>query len=90
MLPQRIPIYDPDKVPQVPNLNAITTIMYEKGTAGSQDDTVEMKEESALVEEAIKKGIDKASDTSVQSQEETVSLIAPTNRGQVQTSDYRK
>ena len=46
--------------------------MDEEGPTGSQDDTVELKEESKLVDEAIREGVNKASDTSIQSHEDTV------------------
>ena len=49
--------------------------MDEEDSAGSQDDTEKVKEETESVEEAIKRGMAKASDTSVQSQEETVSSL---------------
>ena len=55
--------------------------MYEEGSAGSQYDREKLKEESKSVEEAIKEGIKKASDTSIQSHEETVFQFAPTDRG---------
>ena len=46
--------------------------MDEEGSTGSQEDTVKLKEESKLMEEAIEVGVQKASDTSIQSNEETV------------------
>ena len=55
--------------------------MDEEGSAGSQDDTEKVKEETESVEEAIKKGMAKARDTSVQSQEETISQFYPIDRG---------
>ena len=51
--------------------------MDEDGSAGTQD---EMKEENVSLKEAIKKGMNEADDTCVQSQEETVSLFSQTGQ----------
>lgn len=48
--------------------------MDEEGSIGSEDETVKLKEESKSMEEAIKEGIQKASEVSVQSHEESVPI----------------
>ena len=64
--------------------------MGKEGSIGSQDETVKLKEESKSMEEAIKEGIQKASEVSVQSHEETVYQFAPDDRGRFQISEYRR
>ena len=54
--------------------------MDEEGSAGSQEETVKLKE-SKSVEEAIQEGIQKVSDTSIRSHEEKVVRFAPRDRG---------
>ena len=63
--------------------------MDEEGSTGSQEDTVKLKEESKLMEEAIKEGIQKASEVSVQSHEDTVMQLTPTDRGRFYSHEYR-
>ena len=64
--------------------------MDEEGSNGSEDETVKLKEESKSMEEAIKEGIQKASEVSVQSHEETVYQFAPDDRGRFQISEHRR
>ena len=56
--------------------------MDEAGSTGSQDDTVQLMEESKLVDEVIQEGIKKASDSSFQSHEETVFQLSRIDRGE--------
>ena len=63
--------------------------MDEEGSTGSQNDTVKLKQESELVEEAIQEGIKKASDTSVQSHEDTVFQSTPMDRGRFHANKHR-
>ena len=51
--------------------------MDEEGSSGSEDDTRKINEETKSVEAAIKEGMKKVSDTSVQSKEETVFQFCP-------------
>ena len=51
--------------------------MDEEGSNGSEDETVELKKESKSMEEAIKEGIRKASERSIQSHEDTVFQFSP-------------
>ena len=63
--------------------------MDEEGSAGSQEETVKLKEYKS-VEEAIQEGMHKASDTSIQSHAETVYQFAPDDRGWFQISENRR
>ena len=64
--------------------------MDKEGSTGSQDDTVKLKDESKLVDETIRVGIQKASDTSVQPHEDTVFQFAPVDRGRFQNHEQRR
>lgn len=64
--------------------------MDEEGSAGSQHHTKKTKEEDVSLKEITIKEISKADDTSIQSQEEIVSLISLTDRGRFQTSEHRR
>ena len=64
--------------------------MDEEGSTGSQEDAVKLEEESKLIEEAIEKGMKRASVTSIQSCEDTVFQFTPVDRGRFQVSDQRR
>ena len=64
--------------------------MDEEGSTGSQDDTVKLKDKSKLVDEAIREGINKASDTSFQSHEDTVFQFALVDSGRFQNNKHRR
>ena len=63
--------------------------MDEEGSIGSHNDTVQLKPEIKSMEEAIMTGMDRAGDNaSLQSQEDTVSQLAPVDRGRFQNSEH--
>ena len=64
--------------------------MDEEGSTSSHDDTVKLKEESELVDKAKREGINKASDTSLQSHEDTVFQLTPMDRERFQTNEHRR
>ena len=64
--------------------------MDEERSTGSQDDIVKLKDESKLVDEAIRVDIQKASDASVQSHEDTVLQFTPVDRGRFQNHEHRR
>ena len=64
--------------------------MDEEGSNGSEDETVELKKESKSMEEAIKEGIQKASERSIQSHEDTVFQFSPDDRGRFHNNEHKR